>query len=231
MYTQVQTRCNVCGGDGHIIPDHCKCKACHGQKKTNQRKTLEISIKPGALDGTTFIFPEASNEEPGAQTGDVIVELLMVPTPTKRRGPDLYVTQHISLVESLSGFKFIHETPDARSILVESDPQGTVILTGDVKVVPGEGMPLLDNPTERGNLYIQFIVDHPKIPFVTVDQLGTLAERIPCPKVGTDSFPFRAAAVDIEGTQPNFKFTQEEARDEAQGESQEGGERVQCAQQ
>lgn len=48
---------------------------------------------------------------------------------------------------------------------------GEVIKQGDLKCIPGEGMPHYKNPFEKGNLVIQFVVHFPENNFVAADKV------------------------------------------------------------
>jgi DnaJ-class molecular chaperone len=48
---------------------------------------------------------------------------------------------------------------------------GEVIKHGDMKCIPGEGMPTRGNPYERGNLVVQFIIRVPPQNFVSGERV------------------------------------------------------------
>jgi DnaJ-class molecular chaperone len=52
------------------------------------------------------------------------------------------------------------------------------LISGDVKMVTGEGMPQTGIPTRKGNLYIKFTVDFPDIPFLKSEDLETVSKSL-----------------------------------------------------
>jgi DnaJ family protein A protein 2 len=158
---QQQITCPDCQGEGNVIKEKDKCTQCKGQKVSQKTKMLEIEIDKGANDGKRYTFVGDSDEIPGVDPGDVIVEI-QVEKHKKfiRKGADLVYTADISLLEALTGFEFIVEHLDGRKILVKSQP-GVIIKPGVLKTVPDCGMPFFDRPYKCGNLYINFNIVFP----------------------------------------------------------------------
>jgi DnaJ family protein A protein 2 len=74
---------------------------------------------------------------------------------------DLLIQHKIKLVEALCGFQFAVTHLDGRTLLIKSHPN-EIIRPGDIKSIPGEGMPMLKNPFEKGKLLIHFEVEFPE---------------------------------------------------------------------
>ena len=76
----------------------------------------------------------------------------------KRSGKDLVYTADISLATALCGTILSIPTLDDRLVQVAIND---VVTPATKKVVPGEGMPLSKNPSQRGDLVIQFKIQFP----------------------------------------------------------------------
>jgi DnaJ family protein A protein 2 len=153
---QQTVNCNDCKGEGFVIKDKDKCKACNGQKSVQEKKTLEVHIDKGAQDGKRYVFAGESDEFPEYEAGDVVVEI-QVEKHKKfiRKGADLVFNANITLIEALTGFEFLIEHLDKRKVLVKSKP-GEVTKPGELKTVKELGMPFFETPYKYGNLYINF---------------------------------------------------------------------------
>jgi len=114
------------------------------------------------MHGQTITFTQESDQEPGFIPGDVIFILNMEHDDRfERRDQDLYTQIHISLQEALCGFdKILLRHIDGRGIRVKHDA-GKVIKPGSFKRIAHEGMPIYRRPDDKGDLYIQFLVDFP----------------------------------------------------------------------
>ena len=159
---QSQQGCSECRGEGYVIKNEDKCTACNGQKVTQESKTLKILLDKGAPDGKRYTFEGESDEMPGYDPGDVIIEIrIKKHDKFERTGADLTMTADISLLEALTGFQLLITHLDGRKVLITSK-KGEIIKPGMMKTVKECGMPFYDHPTRFGNLYIKFNVKFPK---------------------------------------------------------------------
>ena len=159
---QSQQGCPECRGEGYVIKNEDKCTACNGQKVTQESKTLKILLDKGAPDGKRYTFEGESDEMPGYDPGDVIIEIrIKKHDKFERTGADLTMTADISLLEALTGFQLLITHLDGRKVLITSK-KGEIIKPGMMKTVKECGMPFYDHPTRFGNLYIKFNVKFPK---------------------------------------------------------------------
>merc|ERR1711865_722636 len=86
------------------------------------------------------------SEQAGCEQGDVHFVVQQKPHSLfKRHGADLLLRKDISLVEALTGFRFIVPTLDGRKAGVSY-----------VMCVDGEGMPKYGNPFDKGRLFVLF---------------------------------------------------------------------------
>ncbi|XP_066583813.1 dnaJ homolog subfamily B member 13-like [Prorops nasuta] len=122
-------------------------------------KILTIPIKPGILTGTRIIFPEEGDQCPKKIPADII----FVVEDRKherfsRDGCDLRMTVDIFLKDALVGSIVTVNTIDDRIIRILL----TSVVTPDyTKVITGEGLPLAENPSKRGDLVINFNIEFP----------------------------------------------------------------------
>jgi hypothetical protein len=127
-----------------------------------ERKSLEILITKGMPDkGAKVTLRGASDESPGAETGDVVFHVRVQPHPVfKRLHQHLLIEKDIPLVGALTGVAFSITHLDGRTLHITSRP-GEVIQPGSFKLVPGAGMPLASNHYRFGDLLIRFTVIFP----------------------------------------------------------------------
>ena len=123
-------------GEGYVIKDNEKCKSCKGQKVNQEKKALEIDLDKGAPDGKRYVFAGESDEVPGVEPGDVIVEIMIEKHKLFiRKGADLIYNASINLVEALTGLELIIDHLDGRKIHVKTK-EGDVVKPGVLKTSP-----------------------------------------------------------------------------------------------
>jgi len=161
MMQQIQSMCQECHGEGERVDPKLRCKKCNGRKVNRERKILEVSVDKGMEDGQKVTFSGEGDQEPGLEPGDIIIVLdEKAHSLYKRNGSDLVMKMDISLTEALTGLRKCIKTLDDRTLVIQT-VRGEVIKPGDLKQVPGEGMPQYRNPFEKGRLIIQFNVVFP----------------------------------------------------------------------
>ncbi|CAL7934854.1 unnamed protein product [Xylocopa violacea] len=128
-------------------------------KTVVKEKILTIAIKPGIPTGTRIVFPEEGDQGPTKIPADVIFITEDRPHETFRReGSDLHMTVDIFLREALTGTVVTVNTLDDRTLRISL----TSVITPDYRQhVPGEGLPLPENPKEKGCLIIAFNIEYP----------------------------------------------------------------------
>ncbi|KAI9355147.1 hypothetical protein DFJ73DRAFT_759182 [Zopfochytrium polystomum] len=235
MIQQMQQPCAECKGEGEIVNPKDRCKECEGRKVLNERKILEVFIDRGMSDGQRITFSGEADQTPGVEPGDIIIQLDEKPHPRfKRRGDDLYAEVTLDLLTALAGGQFALTHLDDRVLIVTVLP-GEGIKPGEVKVVPGEGMPAYKRPFDKGSLYIKFTVAFPEPNSLSPEQLKGLESvlparpPVPAPPKGAEVEEVMLAAVDPMNAR-NANYEEAAAMDEDE-EGGHGGPGVQCAQQ
>ncbi|KJP89277.1 hypothetical protein AK88_01157 [Plasmodium fragile] len=136
-------------------------KRYNGHCLYDDQKLLIIDMKPGLLDGTQIVFyGEGDQLSPWLQPGNLIFKV-----KTKehniyvREGNNLIFKCVITLEEALNGLKFKLVTLDNRELIIQIDD---MVAPNSRRTIPNEGMPILNNPSQRGDLIIEFVVVFPR---------------------------------------------------------------------
>lgn len=154
---QVQQQCDRCHGKGKTIKH--KCPLCKGAKLTGGVKKLDILLEAGMDDGARIEFEHAGDEHPDHAAGHVIFTVRAQKHPRfERKGNDLHVVERISLRESLVGFEHSLTHLDGHVVPLTSS---RVTQHGDVQRISREGMPLHNQASQKGDLFVRYEVDFP----------------------------------------------------------------------
>ena len=99
----VQQTCPTCRGSGKQIKD--PCRACHGQGRTQDTKTLSVKIPPGVDTGDRIrLSGEGEMGETGGPAGDLYVQVHVKDHPIfTRDGANLYCEVPISFPKACLG--------------------------------------------------------------------------------------------------------------------------------
>jgi len=166
MVQRLQMECDVCDGNGWVIPPSGLCRPCGGQGMKKASSILSVHVEKGMKHGAKITFDGEGDQRPDTRPGDVVVILRRSRKPHKyftrsKDGCHLIYKKKISLIEALTGFKFYITHLDDRVLEVKSRPN-QIYKTGDTEAIKDEGMPLRGDVTTRGHLYVEFIVEYPK---------------------------------------------------------------------
>jgi DnaJ-class molecular chaperone len=111
-------------------------------------------------DGQEVPFARASEQAPDTVPGDVIVTLRTQPHARfVRKGNDLHMEQRISLREALLGYSSSFAHMDGHRVVVSTE--NAVTPPEHVKIIKGEGMPVHEFASEKGDLHVLFHIDFP----------------------------------------------------------------------
>jgi len=173
MVQQIQRTCSQCRGSGEVIRE--LCQTCKGNKRVKQESILEVHIDKGMKDEQKIVFHGKGDQEPGLEPGNVVIVLDEQPHHAfARRGDNLIMEMKLTLSEALCGCTKSIQTLDGRKLVFHLLP-GEVIKHADIRTIPCEGMPHLKNPTEKGDMLIQFAVQFPnELPALSRTNLSKL---------------------------------------------------------
>lgn len=119
-------------------------------------RRLEVRIPPGADNGTRVRIPGAAA---GVGGGDLHLLVSVQPDSRfERTGDDLHTEAPVDLYTALLGGEISVRTPDGRSVMLRIPP-GTQ--NGQTFRLRGRGMPRLNDPSARGDLYVKVQVQLP----------------------------------------------------------------------
>ena len=146
------------------------CRACRGTGREQKERRLRVTIPVGMEDGKRIQLNGQGDEGVGrAPAGDLYVFVHVEPHACyQRHGDDLYCVIPLAFTQAALGTSILVGTLDDRRIRVKV-PAGTQ--PGRLLRVRGEGVPHLDNPGRRGDLYIKVAVTVP-------DRLSSQARRL-----------------------------------------------------
>lgn len=178
MVQQVQRVCPDCSGEGEVIDPKNRCKKCHGKKVCDETKILEVHVDKGMKEGQKITFREEGDQQPGIETGDVVIVLQQVPHDRfTRNGDDLHMKLNIGITEALCGFKLPIQHLANRELLIVNNP-GKIVEPGSKRVILNEGMPRHRNPFEKGNLMVEFDVIFPENGFIDKPETFQALEKL-----------------------------------------------------
>ena len=150
--------CDACRGTGKTIEN--KCSNCRGTGFVRVPTTLEVNIPGGIDDGQQIALRyQGSDGMNGGSAGDLNIVISVRPHAVfERDGEDLYCEVPITYAEATLGAEIDVQTLDGTQ--KQSIPEGTQ--TGTVFTLRGKGVPRVNNPKMRGNLYITVTVEVPR---------------------------------------------------------------------
>ena len=157
---EIKRNCTNCNGMGYIIKN--KCSECDGKRITNQIKEFILNIEKGMPSGKQFVFEKESDEFPGFEPGDIIIEVNIEKKDNDfmRFGADLIYKMDINFKECICGFNKVIKHINGKKIRIKSK-EGELINPNEKKIIKGLGLPFYKNDEKYGNLIINFNVIYP----------------------------------------------------------------------
>lgn len=167
-------------GRGSTFAKEDCCEDCEGSGVIDENIEREIVVERGVPHMHKIPFPGEGTLGKSGERGDLVVILIQTMHPVFQRSHnDLIINPvKIELSQALCGFSECFTHLDGRKLCLSSEA-GEVIKPNAIKVVHGEGMPLHNNPFERGDLLLKFRVVFPKNGFASPEQLKTLETLLP----------------------------------------------------
>lgn len=159
-FTTIQSTapCPECSGVGKRVEK--VCDKCSGEGMQRVERIVEIRIPPGVEDGQQMRVEGEGEEVADGLPGDLYIVLREEEHPYyERRGSDLLAPLRVDLLTAVEGGKVEVPGPDGEPLRV---PVAEGEQSGTVKVLEGEGLPVLGRPGLRGNLYFQVWVTTPR---------------------------------------------------------------------
>ncbi len=158
LQLQDERTCPECGGVG--IRQSQLCDTCRGRGTVSDNRRLEVRIPAGVYDGSRVRM--AGKGVPGvggAPAGDLYLRVRLQKHPSfEVDGADVKVEVPVDLYTCVLGGEVEVPTPSGRKLAL-TIPPGTN--NGKVFRLRGQGMPTLQNPSKRGDLYATVSVQLP----------------------------------------------------------------------
>jgi molecular chaperone DnaJ len=178
------TMCDRCNGEGSIIAN--PCAECQGRGVVRARRTLSVTVPPGAEDGLQLRLSGEGEPAPrGGQPGHLYIVLHVQPHRYfKRHGNDLVVEVPINVAQAALGDEFTVPTLDGKEVPIKVPP-GTQ--HGRIVRLRGEGVPYL-REHGRGDMQVHLRV---KIPTELTDEQRRLFAQLGDTLGSTNTHPDR----------------------------------------
>jgi len=142
--------CPKCKGEGKLVTD--PCEPCHGEGRTERRRTLRVSIPAGIDEGHQIrLSNEGEVGVRGGPAGSLYVAVHVTPHPALRReGTELFYEADVSIAQAALGTRIAVPTVDGdEEIEVKPGTQpGTEIR------LRGRGVPHLRRTGSKGDLHV-----------------------------------------------------------------------------
>lgn len=155
-FTQVLT-CPNCNGEGTRVDK--ACNNCKGRGQVRKSRDIEIKIPAGIDNGARLRIPNAGDQgRKGGPPGDVYVIVHVREHPTfVREGSTVHVKQPLSFsMAALGGELMVPTVEGPRPLKIASGTQ-----SGTTIVMRETGVPILNNPSKRGDQVVHLFVETP----------------------------------------------------------------------
>lgn len=150
--------CSACGGTGKVIKN--PCRNCNGKGYVKVSKKLSVSI-PAGIDNDQRIALRGEGDagRDGGSAGDLIIEIRVQPHKIfERDGNDIYCEVPITFAQAALGAEIDIPTLDG----TEKYTVGEGTQSGTTFTLKGKGIPYVNQPRTRGNLYLTVNVEVPR---------------------------------------------------------------------
>eukprot|EP00803_Ostreobium_quekettii_P005384 evm.model.scf_472.3 EVM.evm.TU.scf_472.3 scf_472:26701-32391(+) len=155
------------------------CEQCPNVKYVRESEVLTVRVEPGMKHEQEISFFEEGEPAIDGEPGDLKFVLNELPNELfVRDGNNLWHNTSISLVEALCGFSKEITHLDGHKVVLSSNE---VTRPGQVRQIPKEGMPLLDDELNHGSLFVTYTVDFPQQ--LTEDQKASVKQTFSLPTV------------------------------------------------
>ena len=157
-FFSIATTCPSCNGEGEMIEN--PCRDCSGTGLIRKTRTVKVTIPAGIETGKRLTIPGQGDAGiGGGSPGNLYVYIHAQPHEYFERDQnDVYCMIPISITQAALGADIFVLTLDEEKIKVKI-PSGTQ--NGKILRLKNEGIPHLQNPNRRGDMYIKIRVEIP----------------------------------------------------------------------
>jgi len=151
------TACPECRGTGQIIKE--KCPDCNGKGQKEVTRKIKLKIPAGVDNGSQMRMASQGDAGlNGGPSGDLYVVLhVLQDKKFKRDEFNLFTTENIGFAQAVLGDTIEIETLDSKeNINISPSSQTDTIIK-----IKGKGVPYLNNPSKRGDLFVKLVVTTP----------------------------------------------------------------------
>ncbi len=158
MALQSTDTCDARRGKGKIIKN--PCSNCRGTGFVKVTKNLSVNIPAGIDNGERIALrSQGCDGRNGGPAGDLIITVSVKRHSVfERDGYNIYCELPITVSEAVLGAEI--EVPTLEGNVKYTIPEGTQ--TGTRFVLKQKGIPYVNNPNRRGDLYFEVNVEIPK---------------------------------------------------------------------
>jgi molecular chaperone DnaJ len=158
-FFSISTPCPRCHGTGDIIDN--PCPSCGGNGILSKKTTKNIKIPAGIDNGKRIIIKnEGDAGENGSPSGDLHIKFRIRDHEYfYREGANLIMEIPISITQAILGDEININTLDNKTIKLKIPASCE---NGKILRIKNAGVPYLENPEHKGDLYIRVNLDIPK---------------------------------------------------------------------
>lgn len=158
-FTQITT-CPHCNGTGE--KNTHPCKKCKGSGRVDIKKSISLKIPQGVDTGMKLrVTAEGDAGLNGGPSGDLFVSIRIKSHKIfKRNGVNLFLDCPISLPQAVIGDEIKIPLPGENVFTTLKIPSG--IQDGDTLKIKSEGVPYLNNPSQKGDIFVKIKLLTPK---------------------------------------------------------------------
>src|SRR3954469_23027008 len=142
--------CPRCQGEGRVV--ETPCETCHGDGRTERKRTLRVTIPAGIDEGHQIRLSNEGESGPrGGPPGSLYVAVHVRPHPAlSREGTELFYEAKVSIAQAALGTKITVPTVDGEEeveIKPGTQPETEIRLRG-------KGVPHVRRTGQRGDLHV-----------------------------------------------------------------------------
>ena len=153
IISQTRSPCGVCQQTGEILNSKYLCSHCNGKKVVKKKESITVDCPNKLKHGDKATIKGLGNEVKDGISGDLTIQFMENKHKIFQRvGDNLVIIKTITLLESLTGYRFNFKHLDGRVIGVI---ENNIIEPNQVNVIKGEGI-------NGASIYIIYKVVYPK---------------------------------------------------------------------